>query len=388
VAARTELLAIVAALARTAAADPTDDDILGRDARPHAEDVELRTSFIDQHGHGYQSQAGPRGEPGSEQMTVFEPSALVIIRQSDKIVHEITIPVDIITAASPDAVDATTSASRRNESADVDVRSTFKRSEVTTLSSRFAVHVEEPMGSGTIGGGYKRSFADDNATVAINGNFTFDYFDDHDQSGLFLGKTNRETANVNVSGSQLLSPTTVVDASYGLTYQHGTLRTGWNAVPVDFTMFPTFEVLPHDRTRNALAVRLSQHLPWTHSTIKAWYRAYVDDFGIDAHTVELAAYQYLVPWLYVRGSYRYHHQTGASFFTTNEVKAPSDDTLRTADSDLAPFSAHEWTVELAMVRGRAPGALRGWSLGAELMRYTRTNDLQITAVSLTIGKLL
>ena len=44
------------------------------------------------------------------------------------------------------------------------------------------------------------------------GTFGFDVFDDHDHFGTYLGKTGRATSSVNVGGSQLLSPTTVIDA--------------------------------------------------------------------------------------------------------------------------------------------------------------------------------
>jgi hypothetical protein len=325
--------------------------------------------------------------PGSEAMWLLEPWALVTLRQSDRVTHEITIPVDVITAASPDAVDATTSASRRNESVDVEVRTTIKQSDRDTLTTRVSAHYEEPLSSGTLGAGWRRSFADDNATFGASANISFDGFDNHDHYGDYLGKTAREAANANVSASQLLSPTTVLDGSYGVTYQHGTLDNGWNAVPVAGGTL-TDERLPRDRVRHALTVRLAQHVPATRSTFKTWYRAYADDFGLVAHSVEVAGYQYLTSWLYVRASYRFHHQTGVDFFTTGLAMAPSPSLLRTADSDLAPLSANEWSLQLAIVRGRAPSCLRAWSLSAEVMRYWRTNDLQITALALGVGRQL
>jgi hypothetical protein len=118
--------------------------------------------------------------------------------------------------------------------------------------------------------------------------------------------------------------------------------------------------------------------------VKAWYRYYQDDWGIRAHSLELAAYQYVLPWLYVRGSYRYHHQSAADFFTTSLAPPVAREALRTADSDLADFHANEWSVSLTTVRSRA----HPWSIAAELLRYTRSNDLTITATSLTLGRLL
>ncbi len=58
----------------------------------------------------------------------------------------------------------------------------------------------------------------------------------------------------------------------------------------------------------------------------------------------------------------------------------------TADSDLAAFDANEWSAQLVVVRGKAPSAIRKWTLSAEIMKYWRTNDLNITVVALSAGK--
>jgi hypothetical protein len=43
---------------------------------------------------------------------------------------------------------------------------------------------------------------------------------------------------------------------------------------------------------------------------------------------------------------------------------------------------------MEMVRGRAPHSLRPWSVAAELLRYWRTNDLEIISVALSLGRRL
>jgi len=386
VAVRTRLALLVVAViggGARADGDAIDADIIG-DRGWALEDFELRTTYLDQSGTGFQSQDG--GTPGGEAMTIIQPSALITVRQSERVVHQLGIPIDAITAASPDAVDATSSASRRNTAGDFDLRSTVKLDDDDTLSTRFVAHAEEWIGGGLVGAGWRRSLADDNATVSVNGTFGLDVFDNHDHFGSFLGKTARATGSINIGASQLLSPTTVIDGSYGATYQRGSLRTGWNAVPVENGSLED-EVFPRGRLRHALTVRVSQHVPVTHSTLKLRYRGYLDSFGLHAHTIEASVYQYIVSWLYVRGSYRFYDQNGVDFFTTSLPLGFDDDaTLRTADSDLAPMHAHEWTVSLATVRGRGP--LGKWSASAEVFRYQRSNDLQITAVSLGLGRVL
>ena len=175
--------------------------------------------------------APPEG-PGSEDMWVIEPWAQLRVRQSANVRHELTVPVDVVTAASPDALDAMSSASRVNEAVGADLRTEIRISDTDTITTRVGFHWEEPLTSGTLGAGWRRALADDNAAIAINGSLTVDGFDVTDQTGEYLRKSARETASANVSFSQILSPTTVADATYGVTWQHGTLAQTWNAVPV------------------------------------------------------------------------------------------------------------------------------------------------------------
>ncbi|MBA2543752.1 MAG: DUF3570 domain-containing protein [Deltaproteobacteria bacterium] len=379
---RTSLVCAIALIARLASADSGDREILGGEGW-RLESLELRTMYLDQDGRGFQSVDD--GTPGKETMFIVQPSLLINARQNERVSHALTLPFDAITAASPDAVDATSSASRFNIAGDFDLRTTIKLDDDDTLTTRFVAHAEEWIGGGTIGAGWIRSLADDNATVSVNGTFGVDVFDDRNHLGDFLGKTARATGSVHAGASQLLSPTTVIDGSYGATYQRGNLRTGWNAVPVEGGIVED-EVFPDGRLRQVLSLRVSQRVPVTRSTAKLAYRGYVDSFGLHANSIEASVYQYIVNWLYVRGSYRFYDQNGVEFYTESMPLGFDDSTLRTADSDLAPLSSHQYTVSLKTVRERGP--LKKWSLSAELFRYTRSNDLAITAVSLGVGRVL
>ena len=380
-AARTSLV-VLAIAAGTAQAD--DADIIGRDPGWRVEDVQVRATYLDQTGHGFQSQAGELAGPGSEAMWLLQPWTQVKLRQSERVSHVVTIPVDVVTGASPDAVDAVSSASRTNESLGVNLRSTYRRTETDTFSLRAGIAAEEPLITATLGGGWRRSLADDNASVAVSGVVTYDGFDHRDLHGRFTGPALRWAFNGNIAVSQLLSPTTIADASYGITQQEGKLSSGWNAVPAGGGTSLAAEVVPSVRRRHAITGRISQHIPVTHSTAKLAYRLYNDDWGIDAHTISADGYQYVTPWMYVRAGYRFHYQTGARFFTTMFLGNPNDRDPRTADSDLARLHAHEWSVQLVTLRGRT----RPYSVSAELLRYERSNDLALTAVSLAIGKQL
>lgn len=378
------LAVAVALFMATAHADPESDAvILGSSSEgPRIDEFRLRMTSYYQDGHGYQSQAGPLSGPGSERAMILQPMALIGIRQSPRIHHEIVVPVDIVSAASVNAIDIMSHASGVNEAIGVELTSRFDVTHDDQLLTRLTWHEEEPFGSGSFGLGYTRSLADDNATLGVSGQATFDRFDFLQRNGDRYGRRNRTTVNGNLSFSQLLSATTVFDANYGLTYQEGTLQTTYNSVPLASGLARTDEIFPHSRTRHALEARVAQHLPATRTTLRAAYRYYFDSFELSAHTLELELHQYLAPRFLARGSYRYYTQTGVDFFTTAFAAESTGMTTlpRTADSDLARFHGSEFGFKLQWL---APGSS---TLDLSYLHYARSNDFYANIVSFGYGE--
>jgi Protein of unknown function (DUF3570) len=365
-------------VAAGAHAEPSDQAILGPTSEgAQIDELRLRMTSFSQAGHGYQSVAGPLSGPGSERALILQPMALIGIRQSPRIHHEVVVPVDIVSAASVNAIDVLTHASGVNEAMGIDVTSRFEVSHEDQLVSRLAWHEEEPFGSGAFGLGYTRALADDNATLGISGQATFDRFDYLKRDGSRHGRRNRTTLNGNLSLSQLLSPTTVFDASYGLTFQQGMLQTTYDSVPLASGNARAAEIFPHSRTRHAVQARLAQHLPASHTTLRAAYRYYSDTFQLKAHSAEFELHQYLGPRFIARGSYRYYTQTGVDFFST--AFAFEGALPRTSDSDLAPFQAQELGLKLLwLARGQS-------TLDLSYSHYWRTNDLFANIISFGYG---
>jgi hypothetical protein len=355
------------------------------------ESVRLRFTHYDQDGRGYQSAAGPAGEPGSERLIVEQPQAEIVARLGDRVTQRLWVPVDVVTAASPDhsrygkpidAPDAVTTSSRINVAASVDSLTSYRYDAVTELQFHAAFHIEEPFDSWAFGIGGARSFADDNTVVAASLNQIVDWFDRFDLRGRRHGRANRSTSNLNFSVTQILSPTTVAALSYGVTLQLGTLGNTWQSVLLsDGTRGE--ERLPRERDRHALAARLAQWLPWQ-GALKLYGRAYLDDWGIGAFTAEAELVQRAGPWIHLRANYRYHRQTGASFFTTSaDPGAPGN---RTADSDLAPLRAY--TVGAAVAASLPPialGTLRDIHIDLGYERYVRSNDLDVDITTCGLG---
>ena len=114
------------------------------------------------------------GPPGSEELTVEQPQVEVVAHQGDRITHRLWIPMDVVTGASPDAidgdygVDAISTASRTNEAGAIELASTWQATRATAATLSGGFHIEEPYRSWHLGLAVAHSFADDNAVIAIS----------------------------------------------------------------------------------------------------------------------------------------------------------------------------------------------------------------------------
>lgn len=336
---------------------------------------------------GFQSQAGPadRHQPGSEQTWIFQPILYARVRQDRQIHHDIYIPVDVITAASTDALDVVSSASRENEAVSLDIYSTYEADSDSRYTLHWGGHIEEPLRSATLGYAVSRDLADDNAVLTVSFDGIVDFLDQVQFTGYDPGMTTRFTGTVNVTLSQLLSPTTIAAVSYGLTGQVGLLQTPWNSVPLDGGD-RVGDLFPHTRMRHAFVGRIAQAIPDTRTFLAAQYRFYVDDFGVMAHTPEVSVTQYAGEDFSLRLSYRFHTQNAARFWSSLLPADFDPNHPRTADSDLAALDAHEIGGVLRWYYDHS-GALtvRSNYLEASYYHYERTNGLFVNLISLGWG---
>ncbi len=291
----------------------------------------------------------------------------------------------MVSAASPDAVDAVSTASRTNEAGTFDISHTYEPDRRSAVTLRYAFHLEEPFRSWQLGVAGKRSFADDNTTISASLNQVFDWVDRFNIFGARLGRAYRSSTNANIAVTQLLSPTTVGYLGYGVTVQVGELSNTWNAVPLLSSKTGNVdelgrEILPPLRHRHAFVARLAQALPWN-GIIKGLYRFYVDSWGILAHTIEAQLYQRLGSWAYLRASYRFHTQSAPYFWST---AAPDGVSERSADSDLAEFQAQTFGI-LGGVDIKFTKRLRDLHLDFGYERYTRTNGLDANIYTCSAG---
>jgi hypothetical protein len=291
----------------------------------------------------------------------------------------------VVTAASTDALDVVSSASRENEAVSLDIYSTYEADSDSRYTLHWGGHIEEPLRSATLGYAVSRDLADDNAVLTVSFDGIVDFVDQVQFTGYDPGMTTRFTGTVNASLSQLLSPTTVAVVSYGLTGQAGLLQTPWNSVPIE-NGDRVGDLFPHTRMRHAFVGRLSQAIPDSRTFLAAQYRLYVDDFGVIAHTPEGSVTQYLGDDFSVRLSYRFHTQNAARFWSSLLPSTYDLARARTADSDLAALDANEVGAVLRWYYDHS-GALTSRTnyLEASYYHYERTNGLYVNLISLGWG---
>ena len=377
-------LALLVAMSLVGA--PSDDDqILGVEEEQgwSLEDFSLSFTYLDQNGRGYQSKAGAiEGGLGSQDIVVVSPVLYALIRQSKSVRHRVMLPVDLVTSASTNALDAISSASAVTEAADLDITTEVDVSKNVGVDVQYGIHWEEPLTSLFLGGGTEIKMAEDNATLRFDVRAIVDMFDSLQPDGSDAGLGVRTTASGNVGFSQLLSPTTIAWLGYGFTVQRGTLETTYNSVPVAGGGRIN-EDLPEMRLRHAWTARIAQNIPLTRTTLRGGYRFYIDDIGIRAHTADIGVYQYIGPWVLAEATYRFHTQTAAEFFTTSVPLGFDMSLPRTADSDLGAFNAHEVAGRVMVLFNPKDSAIvsnEHFSFGYS--RYWRPN-LKIDGFSLT-----
>lgn len=226
-----------------------------------------------------------------------------------------------------------------------------------------------------------KSFAEDNLTVALAYHFFFDRVYNFDAVlGSFTGWENKITHAVDLSVTQILSPSDIILLGYTYTYQSGHLAGAQNTV--DLMGFRVNESLPAMRNRHAFTLKyvhgfsdiFAAHLD---------YRFYFDDWGVRSHTVEPSlnlAFGHDAGL--VKLFYRFYQQGAVNYYQDSFT---SSKTYMTSDSDLASFMAHELGGLVSYEWELKNFFLKSINLTGAASYYTRTNHLDAIVGQLSIG---
>lgn len=220
-----------------------------------------------------------------------------------------------------------------------------------------------------LGGSLSRSLFEDNTQVSLN----VQTYDDKIRTVRFDGTVEpdevRDTFTAELGLDQILSPVSRLNVSATVTRQEGLLATSFNQVLLDGT--PVVEVLPRERDRVAIATRY-KHALFDDEAVEVGYRYYDDDWGIEAHTVELRYFTYAGERLLFEPNYRYHDQAGSDFFATSFTGMP---VFLTSDPDLGDFTGHLFGLDVTFLERRWWGRVGDLGLGVNY--YDRSDGLDL-----------
>ncbi|MBB6125920.1 DUF3570 domain-containing protein [Mucilaginibacter lappiensis] len=165
-------------------------------------------------------------------------------------------------------------------------------------------------------------------------------------------------------------------------YQHGLLATKYQR---DYFTDGSERVedLPGSRYKLPIAVRFNYFLD-DHFVIRTFYRYYMDNWGIRAHTAEVEIPVKLTSFVSVSPYYRYNNQQGTRYFATYGQHKPTD-TYYTSDYDLSTLHSN---FVGANIRLSPPTGVFGWqhfnSLEIRAGHYMRSTGLNSNIITLAM----
>jgi hypothetical protein len=211
------------------------------------------------------------------------------------------------------------------------------------------VSTEYDYRSVNVTGSWARASADGNRELSVAAQAFFDQATLIRPAELRLngrredGTDARQSYNLNVVYSQVLSQRLQLAVSTELVAQRGLLSTPFHRVYFRETGgslgAAKTELLPRQRYKYPVGLRLTYYATDL-VQLRGFYRFYNDNFGIRAHTLELETPLKLTPFFVLYPFYRYHTQTAADYFAPY-LQHSLTDAYYTSDYDLAAFSAHK-----------------------------------------------
>ncbi|RZM04374.1 MAG: DUF3570 domain-containing protein [Pedobacter sp.] len=143
------------------------------------------------------------------------------------------------------------------------------------------------------------------------------------------------------------------------------------------------ETLPEKRYKLPIGLRMNYFLD-DRFVIRTFYRYYMDNWGIRAHTAELEIPVKISSFFSISPFYRYNNQVGTKYFAPYGQHSPSDQYF-TSDYDLSTFTSDFYG---AGIRFAPPKGVFGWQrlnvLELRYGHYSRSTSLVSNIVSLNL----
>lgn len=354
---------------------------------------------------GYYQQDGDRsavtGGIGTEKLTNYAQSIDLVLTKTDRRdrLHTLAFDfnIDHYTSASSDKIDPLTvsSASRSDThvypSISWNVRNDARH---TTRGVALSYSTEYDYKSYGISLNAGKTSADNNREVSLSAGAFFDTWTvilpaELRPEGYGSGAQGdrdpvaykpRNSYNVGLSVSQVINKRMQMFLTVEPAFQQGLLSTPFHRMY--FTDgSETVERLPGNRFKLPIGLRL-HYFAGDRFIARLFYRYYIDDWGMQAHTVNLETPVKLTSFVSVSPFYRFSNQTAVRYFAPYGQHAPTD-RYYTSDYDISGFTSQFVGAGLRLA---PPGGLLGishWqSVELRYGHYLRTTGMVANSITL------
>lgn len=292
-------------------------------------------------------------QPGASRMAIRSPAFLLVTPVGENYGLDASYVADSISGASPLYHSTLSGASGKGirdyrKAGDAKLTRYFSHASVAV---RAAVSTENDYFSRAAGVEGTVSTQDNNTTVNFGVGGSADRI--NSVNSVASGEQ-RHTLDYLVGITQVLSPTSIVQANVTFSRGHGYFSDPYKAI----------DTRPDSRAQTALLVRYNRYVDAADAALRVSCLAYRDDWGIRAYTLEGAWEQSLPQGWSVTPGLRYYAQSAAYFY--HDPPFPQGfafGALYTADQRLAAFGA--WSPYLQV--GKDLG--QGWHVDAKADFY-------------------
>ncbi len=308
------------------------------------EEVNFVTSYYHQEGNN----AAVTGGIGDEKLSDFATTIDVKLSKRDRKnrLHNFSaeLGIDYYTSASSDKVDPLTISSASSN----DVRvypslawSVTNEEKRQTIGASAAVSSEYDYLSTGAGFLFSKDSKDNSRQFSGRLQTYIDFvtliYPVELRPGPESGQKPRNTYSGSFSLSQIINKRLQVAVIADVAFQQGYLSLPFNRVYFSDNSHGV-ETLPDARFKLPLGIRASYFMG-DRFIMRAFYRYYIDDWGLRAHTINLETPIKITPFISVSPFYRFYTQSSIDYFAPFEIHSPSE-TYFTSDYDLSKFTSH------------------------------------------------
>lgn len=361
------------------------------------QEVNLVSGYYNQNGNN----SAVTGGIGSEQLTDFAQSIDLVLKSTDRLNRQHTLAFDLnidhYTSASSDKIDPLTvsSASRSDThiypSISWNVQNTDRH---TTHGVALSYSTEYDYKSYGINLSFAKASADNNREVSLKAGAFFDTWKiilpaelrpegygsgahgDRDP----IDSKPRNSYNASLSFSQIINKRMQVLLTVEPAFQQGLLSTPFHRIYFQDGA-ETVERLPGTRLKLPIGIRLHYFLG-DQVIVRAFYRYYIDDWGMQAHTVNLETPIKLTSFVSISPFYRFSHQTAVRYFAPYGEHQLTQK-YYTSDYDISGFNSQYLGTGIRLA---PPGGVLGighWqSLELRYGHYVRSTGMVANSLTL------